>query len=421
MKPSTIFVIFFLIFTCRSFSQVAINTDASTPDNSAMLDVKSTTKGMLIPRMTAAQRDAIASPATGLLIFCTTNNLYYSNIGTPVAPNWIFVNSQWLANQSRIYYNGGYVGIGTNLPEFLLDVQSSGAFIRIKSTVGWAGIILDKTNPADNGYLIHSQGGTSLWTEGTIGNNNFSLHNWNTLSDALTVNIANNYARFSGRFGINTDPSYDLHVNSYDYTAGYVTSPYPGCTAFEVIATSNSVGTWALYSSATTLGYAGYFAGNVYCSGSYLPSDEKLKENIEPLQNGLNKVMKLDVKTYNFRTSEFPELNLPTDRQNGFTAQNLESVLPELVKLNPAKKEQPETFKAVNYMGMIPVLTEAIQEQQKQIEVKNAKLDSIEEQYVYLKEQYFELKQQFVDLKALVLTFQHNNSPILKKIDSPRM
>ncbi|MBK6966757.1 MAG: hypothetical protein IPH20_23375 [Bacteroidales bacterium] len=58
----------------NAFSQVSINTDASAPDNSAMLDVKSTTKGALVPRMTIAQRDAIVNPAKGLLIFCTDNN-----------------------------------------------------------------------------------------------------------------------------------------------------------------------------------------------------------------------------------------------------------------------------------------------------------------------------------------------------------
>ncbi|WP_297290837.1 hypothetical protein, partial [Oceanicoccus sp.] len=45
------------------FAQVSINTDGSSPDESAMLDVKSTTKGMLIPRMDSTQRVAITSPA----------------------------------------------------------------------------------------------------------------------------------------------------------------------------------------------------------------------------------------------------------------------------------------------------------------------------------------------------------------------
>jgi microcystin-dependent protein len=52
-------------------SQIAVTTDGSAPAASAMLDVKSTTKGLLVPRMTKAQREAIVSPATGLLVFQT--------------------------------------------------------------------------------------------------------------------------------------------------------------------------------------------------------------------------------------------------------------------------------------------------------------------------------------------------------------
>jgi hypothetical protein len=55
------------------FSQIGINSSGSNPDPSAMLDVQSTSKGMLIPRMTTAQRDAITSPTQSLLIYNTTN------------------------------------------------------------------------------------------------------------------------------------------------------------------------------------------------------------------------------------------------------------------------------------------------------------------------------------------------------------
>lgn len=48
---------------------IAVNADGSPPDSSAMVDIKSTNKGLLIPRMTKVQRDSISNPALGLLIY----------------------------------------------------------------------------------------------------------------------------------------------------------------------------------------------------------------------------------------------------------------------------------------------------------------------------------------------------------------
>jgi uncharacterized protein (TIGR02145 family) len=73
MKKITILLA--TIFTIASYSltaQVAITSDGSQPDGSAMLDVQSTTRGVLFPRMTETERDAIENPAEGLLIFNTT-------------------------------------------------------------------------------------------------------------------------------------------------------------------------------------------------------------------------------------------------------------------------------------------------------------------------------------------------------------
>ena len=58
-----------VLLTATTFAQVGINNE--NPDASAALDITSTTKGLLIPRMTAAQRDAISSPSQGLIIFCS--------------------------------------------------------------------------------------------------------------------------------------------------------------------------------------------------------------------------------------------------------------------------------------------------------------------------------------------------------------
>ena len=70
-----------LLLPFASFSQnIGIGAASFTPDASAMLDVNSTNTGMLLPRMTTVQRNAITSPATGLLIFnidCKTFEFYY--------------------------------------------------------------------------------------------------------------------------------------------------------------------------------------------------------------------------------------------------------------------------------------------------------------------------------------------------------
>lgn len=83
-KISVIFYLF--IFVLNSFAQnninnegVSISNAVTPPDPSAMLDVSSTTKGMLIPRMTEAQRVAIATPAVGLIVYQTdqTKGFYF--------------------------------------------------------------------------------------------------------------------------------------------------------------------------------------------------------------------------------------------------------------------------------------------------------------------------------------------------------
>ena len=65
-----------------TYAQVSINADNSLPDASAMLEVKSTTKGALLPRMTQAEISAISNPANGLQVFCTTDSKMYIFVST---------------------------------------------------------------------------------------------------------------------------------------------------------------------------------------------------------------------------------------------------------------------------------------------------------------------------------------------------
>ena len=105
---------------------VGINATGAAPHPSAMLDVSATNKGMLVPRMTAAQRIAIASPATGLLVFDTDNTSFWFYNGTV----WTNLSaaasgSYWALNGGSLFNNNaGNVGIGTNTPVSLLTIKT---------------------------------------------------------------------------------------------------------------------------------------------------------------------------------------------------------------------------------------------------------------------------------------------------------
>ncbi|MCD4735602.1 MAG: hypothetical protein K8R53_06130, partial [Bacteroidales bacterium] len=73
-KIKQFFLAITLIASCTLTAQVSVNTDDSDPDASAMLDVKSTEKGLLLPRMTEVEMYAIANPAEGLIVYCTDYN-----------------------------------------------------------------------------------------------------------------------------------------------------------------------------------------------------------------------------------------------------------------------------------------------------------------------------------------------------------
>lgn len=189
------FILFALSFVAllqQAHSQnVGINGTGAAPDNSAMLDVSSTTKGMLTPRMTETERNAIATPATGLLIYQTDNTpgfYYYNgtvwtllatganndwklagNAGTTVGTDFIgTTDAQDLAfrtnNTERMRIeSAGDVGIGKTNPTQKLDVNGN---------VRFSGALMPNNLPGTTGQILTSAGANNpnAWlAQGTSG------------------------------------------------------------------------------------------------------------------------------------------------------------------------------------------------------------------------------------------------------------
>ncbi|WP_339795116.1 tail fiber domain-containing protein, partial [uncultured Imperialibacter sp.] len=91
-------------------------------------------------------------------------------------------------------------------------------------------------------------------------------------------------------------------------------------------------------------------------SGTFSTSDIRLKENIRPLENPLDKILATEGLSYNYKAESSQDVHF------GVIAQEIEKLFPHMVK------ENQQGFKTVNYTELIPVLIEAIKEQQKLIE-----------------------------------------------------
>ncbi|WP_369996625.1 cell wall anchor protein [Winogradskyella sp.] len=115
----------------NSFAQVGIGT--LNPDASSMLDVSSTSKGMLAPRMTSAQRVAIANPANGLLVYDTTESSFY-----------YYNSSQWVSLKSNTRDNYKLVKSVADLSDELTAgggskyLLSENTFYEINGTISLA-------------------------------------------------------------------------------------------------------------------------------------------------------------------------------------------------------------------------------------------------------------------------------------------
>jgi hypothetical protein len=110
--------------------------------------------------------------------------------------------------------------------------------------------------------------------------------------------------------------------------------------------------------------YKLHVAGNIYATGSYLGSDARLKKNISDLSYGLDEIMQLRPVSYQWKDQTDSRLSL------GLIAQEVEPVLPELIE---KAKDEAGTM-SLNYVGLVPVLIKAMQQDHGKIEAQQAGL-----------------------------------------------
>ena len=128
--------LFAILFSFYHINAQNVGIGTVFPNASAQLDITSTSKGLLIPRLTSSQRTAIASPATGLLVYETTSSSFWYYNGSAWNQLVSVATSPWTVSGNNIYNtNSGYVGIGTATPAAKLHVADSSVVFSATGTV----------------------------------------------------------------------------------------------------------------------------------------------------------------------------------------------------------------------------------------------------------------------------------------------
>lgn len=176
----SIVLVFIISLSCQAIYSQNVGIGTNSPNSSAALDIRSTTKGLLIPSMTTSQRFAIPTPPNGLMVYDTDKNEYYHYDGS----NWrIILNSNYwtrpITSRDRIANTTDSIGIGTSSASERLDVNGN---IRSRDN------ILADNNITATGSVI---GGNLITTGNTTGSGPATFAGDITTSSGLIANNTN--------------------------------------------------------------------------------------------------------------------------------------------------------------------------------------------------------------------------------------
>ena len=262
MKKLLIILTAILFCTATNYSQVAINTDGSIPESSAMLDVKSSNKGILIPRMLETDRTSIQSPAKGLLVYQTdADSGFYYNAGN-AAPTWVKLYSgntsayAWTTlGNSGTSSGTDFIGTADNQA---LDIRTNNT-VRVRITIkgqievlntGHSVFIGEGAGANDN--LTDNKNvfiGEDAGHENITGNINSAVGN-----EALLNNTTGDYNTSVGAYTLKTNKA-----NNRSTAVGYKAMQYADDQTLGRSTYNTAIGNYALSGSTTPANNTGRF------------------------------------------------------------------------------------------------------------------------------------------------------------------
>ena len=381
MKKIALLLAAFIALTAQA--QVGIGT--SSPDASSVLDITSTTKGMLAPRMTATQKSAISSPATGLLIYQTdgTTGFYYYTgsawIGLP--------NSGLLSKVEGTNFTGsllvGHATTGTlNAAEYNTGI-GLGALQAVttgddNTAIGYQALYSNTTggyNTASGYQALYSHTGSYNTAYGyqalyyTTG-----IHNTASGYRALYNNTTGgaNTASGYGELYSNTTASNKIASGSYalySNTEGYQNTASGNLAGSNITTGSNNtaIGYNAQVAVATNSNQIRIGDENITLATTNVAwttsSDKRWKSDIKQSSLGLDFIKSLNPVSYVRNNDEKKKT------EYGFIAQELEIALNKAGAANNGiiSKDDAGMY-SVRYNDLFAPIVKSIQEQQTQIE-----------------------------------------------------
>jgi hypothetical protein len=284
-----IFILFLFFCNLINAQNVAINNDGSSAVSSAILDIKSVVKGMLIPRMSKIEKNGILTPATGLLVFQNSPDSigfhYYNGV------RWVYINAEsnivsvaWKITGNILPANS-FLGSTNDYPlKFKVNNVNSGIIDSSYFSVGFGFRALDKNINYSNSAFGHKALSSNIGGSGNtaVGNgaleNNISGNN-NTAIGNLSLQMATN-SQGNTAIGI---LSLNKNTSGTDNTGvGYTTLFQNSTGSLNTAIGSQALGAYNMennntavgaYSSAFTTGQRntalGTFALHLNTSGSF--------------------------------------------------------------------------------------------------------------------------------------------------------